>query len=270
MMSVFATRMFKDKYKSLVFYCIGAVALLEMYVALFPAIREQAVNFDKMLKSFPPELFKAMNMDPSTLSFTTLESYISSEYMSFLWPILAVIFAISLANYISVNEVEKRTSEILLSLPASRTRIFLERYFTGLAILAVFCAVSLYGVIPLAMLHKADFIAPNYTTASVGSFLFAWACYSLATISSVMFSEKGRANMVSSGLLILMYVMFVVSTLQSSVSNLRYFSFFNYFSGGSLLANNTYPENIFLTLGGFSIIAMTVSLIRFKRRDMSV
>lgn len=269
-MLIFTRRMLKDRYKSTFFYCIGTVGLLEMYVALFPAIRDQSANFQQVIQNFPPELFKAMNMDPALINFATMEAYLSTEYLSFLWPVIAVIFAISLANYISVGEVEKRTSETLLSLPAHRYRIFLERYFTGVLLIAVFCAFSLYDVIPLALMHNVDFLWDNYTTAFVGCFIFSLACYSLASLSSVIFSERGRASTVSSGIIILMYVLFVISTLQDSVRDLRYFSLFNYFSGGDLLAKNHYPDNMLLVLGSFSVVMLILALIWFNRRDMSV
>lgn len=270
MMFVFATRMFRDKWKSFVVYAISAICFLEMYVALFPAIREQAGQFSQLLKTMPPELFKAMNMDPATLSFGNLQSYLSTEYMSFLWPILAIIFAISLASYIAVNEIDRGTIETLASLPASRSRIFIERYMAGLTLLAVFCVISLFGAIPLAQLHKTEFIFNNFLTATVGSFLFIWAVYSLATLFSVLFSEKGKANMATGGVLTLMYVVYIVSTLQESLKNLQYFSFFNYFSGSDLLAKNIYPEYIFLALGGFAIIATLGALFWLERRDLSV
>lgn len=241
-----------------------------MYIALFPAISKQAGKVDQLIKSMPPEMFKAMNMDPSGFSFSNLQSYLSSEYMSFLWPILAIVFTLSLANYISVNEIDKGTIETLASLPAKRFRVFFERYFAGLLLLAGFCVISLFGAIPLAMLHNSEFIFENFLTASTGSFLFVWAIYSLATLFSVLFSEKGKATMASGGVLIIMYVVFIISTLKDSLSNLQYISFFNYFSGSDLLAKNTYPEYSILALGGFAIAVMLAAAFWFNQRDLSV
>lgn len=269
-MLAFAVRMFRDKFKSFAIYSLSSVAFLEMYIALFPTIRQSATQFDQMLKTMPQELFKAMNMDPNTLSFATLEAYLSTEYMSFLWPILAIIFAISIANYISVGEVDKGTMETLASLPANRTRIFIERYMTGLLILAGFCAVSFFGAIPLAEFHGAEYIIGNFLTASVGSFLFVWAVYSLATLSSVIFSEKSTATMISSGILILMYVLSIISGLKESLQNLQYISFFHYFNGSDLLIKNVYTEYSLLAFGGFAIVATLGALFWFNRRDFSV
>jgi len=269
-MFAFAKRMFRDKYKSFIVYSLGAVGFVEMYIALFPAIRQQSVQIDQMLKSFPPELFKAMNMDPSTLSFSTLESYLSTEYMSFLWPILAIVFAISVANYISANEIDKGTIETLISLPTSRIRIFAERYLMGLLLIVGFCVISMLGAIPFAILHDTSFVLSNFVTAAVGSFLFIWAIYSLAVLSSVVFSEKGKASMATSGILILMYVINIISSLNANLKDIRYFSFFNYFNGSELLAKNVYPDYILLAFGGFAVISTIIAAIWFNQRDLSV
>jgi len=269
-MFVFASRMLRDKWKSFVVYSIAAVAFLEMYVALFPSISQQSAQVDQLLKTFPPELFKAMNMDPAVLSFSNFQAYLSSEYMSFLWPILAIVFAVSIASYIAVNEIDKGTIETLASLPAKRSRVFLERYFAGLLLLAGFCVISMLGAIPLAILHSTDYVLVNFITATVGSFLFILAVYSLATLFSVIFSDKGKASMASGGILILMYVVFIVSTLQDNLKDLKYTSFFNYFSGSELLAKNIYPQYSFIALGGFAIVATICAMVWFNRRDLSV
>lgn len=269
-MFAFGFRMIRDKYKALIIYILAAVGFVEMYIALFPTVRDQADTFDEMLKTFPPEMFKAMNIDPSTLSFGNLESYMSSEFMSFLWPIMAIIFAISIANYISVSEVDKGTVETLASLPAKRTKVILERYSAGLMILAVFTIVSIMSAIPLAALHSTDFIFANFVTATVGSMLFVWAVYSLAMLFSVVFSEKGKATMAVGGVLILMYVVNIIASLNDNLVNLKYFSFFEYFNGSELLGSNSYPEYSVIVLAGFAIVSTIIAVLWYNKRDLSV
>lgn len=269
MLAIFK-RMLGDKFKSLLIFSGSAIAFLEMYIVLFPSIKDQAGSIDKMLKSFPPEMFKALNMDPATLSFSNFEAYLSSEYMSFLWPIMAIIFAISLASYLCVNDVEKGTIELVVALPISRTRIFIERYFAGLLFLLLFCIVSMAGAIPLAMLHGIDFVSNNYIIATIGSMLFICAIYSLAVFCSVLFSEKSKASMLSGGFVVFMYVVYILSTLNKDIENIKYFSFFNYFSGSDLMAKGVYSDYSFLVLGGFIVLVFTAALLRFKTRDLSV
>lgn len=269
-MFAIAIRMIKDKYKSLLIYCLSALAFLEMYIALFPTVKEQSATFDQIMKTMPPELFKVMNMDSSSFSFSTMEAYLSTEYMSFLWPILAIVFAISMASYIAIREIDKGTVEVLCSLPISRTKIFVSRYIAGLKMLAIFCIVSLLGVVPFAILHNSDYILGNYVTAAIGAFLFVWAVYSLATFVSVICSEKGKATMITSGILLLMYVLNVIANLNENLVNIKYLSFFHYFNGPELLNKNSLATYAILTLGGFAIVTAVVAAVRFGRRDLSV
>ena len=269
-MFAIANRMIRDKIKSFAIYSVSAIGFLEMYIVLFPMIKKQSGQFDQLMKAFPPEFFKAMNMDAASFSFSSLQSYLSTEYMSFLWPILAIIFALAIANYIVVNEVDKGTSETLFSLPIKRTKLFLSRYFAGLLLIAVFTALSILTIMPLAMLHRIDFVAANYFTTLGGALLFIWAIYSLAVLFSSIFSDKGRATMASGGVLIVMYFLNIISSLKDSLVNLKYASFFNYFNASSLMAKNTFPEYSVIVLAGFAIIASITALAWFNRRDLSV
>jgi ABC-type transport system involved in multi-copper enzyme maturation permease subunit len=249
---------------------VTAIGFLEMYIAMFPTIKEQSGQFDQMLKAMPQEIFKAMNMDVSSLSFGNLESYLSTEYMSFLWPILGIIFVISLANYILVNEVEKGTIETLASLPATRSKVFIERYSAGIVLLVIFVAVSIFAAIPLAQITNSSVAAINYLTTALGGFLFMWAIYSVATMFSTIFSEKGKATMATGGVLILMYVLNIIAALNDNLTNIKYASFFNYFNGSDLLAKNIFSINSLFVLGGVAIATTLIALFWVNRRDLSV
>lgn len=263
-------RMVRDKFKSLLIFTLAAVGFVEMYVALFPAIKQQAAMIDEMMKTFPVEFFKAMNMDAESLSFNSLESYMSTEYMSFLWPILAIIFAISLANHIAIREIDKGTIETLCSLPVSRLKIFLSRYAAGAKMLGIFSIISLLAVVPFAMLHGIDFKIMNYIVAAIGSMFFILAIYSLATLISVIVSEKSKSTMIASSVILVMYVLNVVANLNENLTNLQYVSFFHYFNTTELLNKGIFSENMFIVFGGVILVTTIAAAIRFKRRDLSV
>lgn len=268
-MAVFFWRMLRDKYKLLLIYIVAMLGLLEMYVALFPAIKKQSASFDQMIQSMPEAMFKAFGMDPTSFSFGSFQSYLSSEYMSFLWPLLAVTFTVSVANYIAVREADGGTIETLLSLPVRRTRVFLERYAAGLLMVVTFAAVSMLGALPLAFMHGVDFEAKNFVVATVGSALFVVTVYTMATACSVFFTARSKATMTVSGVLVLMYVLNVVSGLNENLERLRYVSIFNYFNGAELLGRAVYPVHMFTVLGGATLILIAFSLWWFNRRDYS-
>jgi ABC-2 type transport system permease protein len=264
----FFWRMLRDKYKSLAIFSLSSVVFLEMYVALYPSMRDQSDSMDQLLQTMPPEVFKAINIDPSAVSFSTLEAFLSMEFLSFLWPILAVIFAISLASYIVVNEIDKGTVETLASLPATRLKIFVERYLAGLVLAIGFTGFSMLSPMLLATIHGIDFVAVNYWTTFLGASVFIWAVFSLALLFSALMSDKARSTMLASGVLILMYVLNIISNLNDDFKNLQYVSFFHYFNGMDLMSKNTMDAALVPVLGVTAIVLSFAALWVFRRRDL--
>ncbi len=269
-MFAIAARMFKDKYKSLLVYSITSVLFMELYIAIFPTMSKMSDTLDKLMVTMPPALFKAFNIDPSSLSFGNIESLLASKHYSMIWPMMAVILAISLASHLIINEIDNGTAESLLSLPIKRAKIFVSRYITGLLMLIGFNVISIFSIIPLAAIHDVDFIWQNNVTLFIGSTIFSWACYSIAIFVSTIFSEKSKATMTTGGIILLAYFINILAGLNDNLVNMKYFSIFNYYSSESLLLKNIYPDYF---VWAFSVIIISLSLaafIRFKSRDVSV
>ena len=72
---------------SLIAYTLGAVATVEMYIALFPAIQDQAEQLNKLLAAYPKGFMEAFGFNGTEALFSRLESYMSTEYFTFFWPI---------------------------------------------------------------------------------------------------------------------------------------------------------------------------------------
>lgn len=268
MFAVFS-RILKDKRNALIAYVIGAAAAVEMYVALFPAIKDQADQLNKLLKSYPKGLMEAFGMESGSL-FGKLESYMSTEYMNFFWPILVITLVIGFANMMCVTDIEKGTIEIVLAQPISRIKVFLSRYFAGLCYLLVFVAASIFAIIPFAALHDISYEISNYYTTFVMGFLFGAAILSVAAFFSALFSERGKAMFATTAVLLLMYVGNIVAKLKDSLKDVRYFSLFHYFDPGKVLGKNEivqYSVPVFL---GVIVVFTIVAIFWFNRRDIAV
>jgi len=264
------TRFLKDKSTMTVGFCLGALGLIEMYVALFPSIQKQADALNKMMESFPKEFMQAFGMDSSQITFGKLETYMSTEYFSFFWPILVTIMAIAFANAICVGEIEKKTIELSLAQPVSRVKILLSRYLAGALAITFFTVTSSYGILGFALLHKIDYSLANYATVALMGSLCGLAIFSIATFFSVLFSEKGRATIATTVILLLMYAINIIAGLKDSLENLKYLSFFHYFSGPEIFGNNRVVDWSILVFSGTIILFLLAAVVRFQRRDISV
>ncbi len=252
----------------LLIYTIISASFVWMYVAMWPSFSKESEKFLELADAYPEALMKAMNIDIMSM-FGSLEGFIAGEHFSIVWPIILIILTLSYASSAIAGEVEKGTIELLLAQPISRLKIFLAKYFSGLAIIAAFIFLSNFSVIPFALLHNVDYRIQHYLTISILGFLFAFAIYGICIMLSSFSSSKGKPMAVAGGLLIIMYALNVFSAFQESVENLKYASFFHYYDFAAAAIYNqldTLNIAVFLAVG---IITATIGAIVFVKRDIA-
>lgn len=263
-------RFILDKWRSLLIYIGSSLAFSEMYVALYPFIRDQLENLEGFLESFPEEIMAAFGFTAETMSFATVESLMATEMFSLIWPIILIILATSLANHSFAGDLEKGTIDLTLSQPISRQRLFLARYLSGALLIFVFVATTVYGIIPLAAIHGIEYNLPSYNLMTILGILFGLSVYSMGAFFSTIFSEKGKATFVLVGILITMYAINVIANLRDSLENLKYISLFNYFDTGRAMVRVEYVDWSILVFTGVFFIFSLLALTRFTRRDIAV
>lgn len=262
-------RSLRDKKYQTIIYSIASIAFLELYISIFPSIQKESANMSKLIDSYPEAMLKAFNIDKAALTFEDLGAYLAMEHFSFIWPIIVIILAISFANYAISNELEKGTIEHLLSQPISRTKVFISRYLAGAINLLGYSALSILMIFPLAAIHNVEIWDKGVWVVFAISLLFTWAVYGLAFLGSAFFSEKGKASIVASGTLIIMYVLNIVAGLKESLDYLRYFSFFYYYNSMTAIMKGEYIDGAILVYVGVAVLSSLLALYWFSRRDVS-
>lgn len=263
------TRILKDKWKSLLIYIAASVAFLEMYIALYPSMKAALQSTEELMKAFPKEFMGAFGFTPEVLTFPTIESFISTEMFTLMWPIVAIIIAIGLANLSFAGDIAAGTIEVVLAQPISRLKVFIARYLAGASIILVFVWTSIYAAIPLTAMHGIVFNAKSYLYMSIIGSLFVLAIYGLAVLFSALFSEKGKTIFATTGVLITMYAINIVSGLNDKFGNLKYFSFFYYFNPGTALNKLGYVEWAIPFFLGVILITPVLGAFWFHRRDIA-
>ncbi len=263
-------RSLKNNRNQLVIYSLASIAFLEIYIAMFPMMKSQTEQLTELLKMYPESFMKAFGFDTSQLLFDKIGAFLATEQFTFMWPIMAILFLVSYSNSCIAGEVDKGTMEMILSQPVSRIKIFIVRYLAGLTNFLIFTFVSVFAVVPLTLMHGIEFDIKSLTIFFLEAFLFGLAIYSLSMFSSSMFSDKGKASLVTSGVLIIMYVANIVAGLKDSFSDLKYFSFFHYYNPSSALVKNTIPDWTVLVFLGFSLVMFISAIFWFNKRDIAV
>ncbi len=269
MLAVF-WRTIKDRKYTILAYFLAAVLFLWMYVSLFPFIQEQAEELKKALDVYPESFMQAFGIENQQLLFEKLDNFLAAEYYSFIWPIMVIALLISLGGYSIAGEVEKGTMETLLAQPISRVKLFFEKYLAGLFIFIIFVIVSVFAVVPLAEAYNIDYQFNHYITVAILGFMFGLAIFSIASLLSAIFSEKGKAYFITAGIIIVMYVLNIMATLKESLADLKYFSFFYYYDYSKALFDNQIDDLAFWVFLGVSVVCTALAVFWFSKRDISV
>ncbi len=253
---------------SIIGYILASALLLWMYVGIYPSISQHGEELSKYIESFPKELFKAFGMDVQSF-FTKLEGYLGGEHYSLIWPLLLIMLAISFGSAALAGEIERGTIGILLSQPLSRLKLFLGKYLAGLTVLLTFVWASILSIIPLALLYNVDYLPSNHIKIAILGSLFALTLLSITMMFSSFFSERGRATMFTTMVLLAMYVLKVLANLKESLENLKYLSLFHYFDYNEALVNNKIDLQSVGVFLGVSLVCTLVGLYWFNRRDIA-
>lgn len=260
----------KEKALTVLIYTGSMIAFLELYVGLYPSMAKQANQVNELVKSMPKGFLEAFGVNASQLSFNNLESLLATKHFALVWPLVMTILAISLSNAAITGEIEDGTLAVALSQPVSRTKIFLSRYLAGLTLLAFFGVFSIISVFPLAKLQHIAYSVPNNLVLLWSGLAFSVAVFSLAYLASSLFSTKARSIFLTTGILIIMYVVSVIATLKDSLKNIQYSSFFYYFNAVINEVKGEYIRYEFWVFLLSALILMGIGVFRFSTRDVEV
>lgn len=202
--------------------------------------------------------------------FDSLESDFAVELFSLVWPLLASFLVVSWAGNTLAGEVERGTLGTILNQPIERTQIYFAKYYAGLAALGAFVTATLVVMAPLAMLMDLDISLHNVLAVAILCLLFGMAVLGLAFIGSAMSSERSTVYFSISGILVLMYGMNVVASLQDRLAWLGKASLFHYFDVGTALRGGTLDQTGCLVLMAVGVGTMAAGAYWFKRRDIAV
>ena len=258
----------KDKYKTLLIYIIANLAMLVMYVAIYPLITKQMDSLLQVLNSMPQDLLKAFGSDAT--SMTTLEGILSGKQFNMLWPIITVIFTSNFAAYSIAQEVDKKTFSILLAQPISRAKIYWGKYLTGLLFSLLYVIFSVPITIVVVKVFNVSINEVNVLKFSLEAIFFTFAFYSVAFMISAIAKDTAPVYFVCIGMIIGMYFLQVMAILLTQLEPLKYFSAFYYAdSARSLVKGVLMPEGLLL-FGVIGTISALIGAFVFNKRDISV
>ncbi len=232
---------------------------------MYPIMVENDKLFTEYMQTFPKEFLAAFGMtgalsDPGVF-YTT---YISS----WLWPIMAAVVALLIGTRVAVD-LDRGFLDLPLATPISRIG-YLSASIVGQAVAMAIVAVATVGGLWLAArLVGVEFDPGGFALAAVLSWLFGCAIAGVTSLLAVLALSRGRASGIVAGILVAMYLIYVVTQISADLAWLAPLSAWDHFRTTELIDQGAIPLAdmalfVLVALGGW-LGALWV----FRRRDLA-
>jgi ABC-2 type transport system permease protein len=233
--------------------------------AMYPIMVENDELFTQYMQTFPQELLAAFGM---TGSLSDPGIFYTTYIASWLWPIIAAVAALLTGTRVAVD-LDRGFLDLPLSTPTSRVR-YLGAGIAGQALLLAVLAASAVGSVWLgARIVGSSFDAGRFAVAGVLSWLFGCAIAGTATILAVLTLSRGRASGIVGGLLIAMYLVYVVVGVNDDWAPIAPLSAWDHFRTTSLIDDGVIPWADLALFAGIAAGAWAAALAVFRRRDLA-
>lgn len=256
----------KSQKKSFIFWVVGLVGLIALYMAIYPSVRESAQALNEYIEKMP-EAFRAAFIGES--DYASPVGYISSEVYTQMLPLLFLFYAIGAGSSAIAGEEEKGTLDILLATPVRRGRVVLEKFgalIGGLLFLSVVVVVSLFiGIKFVDITISLDKLA----AVTFNLFLLSLSFGSLALLLGSFTGSKGLAIGLTTATAVLAFFVNALAPIVDFLEKIQKISPFYHYTAGNPIMNGLDWGNVsFFTF--IIVVLLGLSIVAFRKRDLMI
>jgi ABC-2 type transport system permease protein len=256
---------FRSRLKSIIYWSIALVAMILIFLSIFPTFAAQAAIINKALSNFPPALLAAFGMNQADLS-TVL------GYFSFIFLFTQLCIAIQAGNYgfglVSIEETEL-TADFLVSKPVSRAQILTAKLLAAFTSLVVTDIVVWVTTVAGLMLFNGGqkYDSRTVVLLSLSLIVFQLFFMSLGLVISLLVKRIRSVTPYSLGLGFGMYVLSAFSGLEG-VSVLELLTAFKHFDPNYIIQHAAFDTPLVLLDVAVIVVSLVLSYWLYLRRDI--
>lgn len=259
------TKTLRDQRRSLVYWSLGLVLLVALYVAVWPSVRDQPSMSDFLDQM--PEAFRSL-FAASGADMSTPVGYIQIELLSFMGPIVLLIYAIGAGVAAVAGEEERHTMDLLLANPVSRSRLVTDKFVAmalGTLLLATVVGVAL---VLEGRLAGMDLPVGNVAAAMLHMALLGLVFGTLALAVSAGTGHAGLSRAVPIALAAVAYLVNGLAPMVEWLEPLQKASPFYQYIGHDPLRTGVDAWSVLVAVTTVAVL-LAVAVAGFRRRDVA-
>jgi ABC-2 type transport system permease protein len=250
--------------KSTVIWTLSLVALMVLFLSMFPSFSKDAEEFKKLLEGFPVELRKAIGL--SVDSIATLIGFFSYAFLYL--KLAGAIQAMNLGTSILSKETREKTADFLLTKPVTRVQVVTSKLLAAFVSLVITNIVFITATFVMASIVSVDaFNKEALFLIAISLFFLQLMFMALGIVVFAMFPRIKSVITVSLGTVFGFFMLGMISSTTKDEA-LRYLTPFNYFDSAYITKHAGYETSFLITAAIFIIAAVVASYYLYSKKDV--
>lgn len=255
----------KDQFRGIVYYLIGLIAYAWLMIAVFPSMSRN--NFDQILTNYPQEFLKFFGGE-NTSMFSTIEGFLSMEYLSLFFVLIIIFYVGSAAGSAMAGAIEKHQMDFNLSQPISRTKLLLGEASVSVLYLITLVAITVVSMWGLGQAYNVNLNAKGLLAFGIVVTIFLLALYGIAIFCSSFMKSKMAVTGTIAGVTIGLYMLYSLGNVVDKLDKFQKYSLFNLYNPQDLLTTGVINWHQVEILAAIFLAGLIGSLIIFNKRDI--
>ncbi len=253
---------------AIIWWTVGSVAMTVVIIALFPSIRDQAAELNKVINQLPQELRGLKTGNSSSVNVGDPVGFLNSQLFYATLPLIWIILAITRGVSLLGREESSHTLELLLARPISRTKLLVAKLLSFVLEFGIVTGTTLLSIIVLAPLVDMDIGASRLTVTTIYTALF---CMSFGLIAFAMQAASSITRRAATATAVVIgfggYLLASLSSLTDWLALPVKFLPYHYFTPLDPLLGKV-PRGLVVYLVCSFIVFITLGIIGFRHRDI--
>jgi len=258
----------RQRRTAILWWTIGSVILSGAILLLYPSIRDQAAQLNKVINQLPPGLRELKTGGSSSVDVADPIAFLNSQLFYATLPILWIILAITRGSAVLGRDEQNHTLELLLARPIARGKLLAAKALSLFVEFVVVGGVTLLAIVLLTPLFDMHISTGRLVLATAYTALFSlsFGCIAFALQAASSLTRRA-ATAVSVIIGFGGYLLASLSGLTDWLTTPAKFAPYHYFAPDKILHGQaTTGLNVYLA--GVLVFVVVLSYFGFRRRDI--
>jgi ABC-2 type transport system permease protein len=259
------TKTLHDYVRPMFGWGLGLFVTAAMMMSVYPSVTKSAPQLRDYVQNMP-DAFKAM-FGMQGMDYTSAAGYLNTELFSMILPACFAAFAMGAGSRAVAGEEDRKTLDLLLSTPITRTSLLLQKVVAMVLDTAALVVVLWLSLWVAGLFVSFDMGAARLLEASVNAGILGLTFGALALLVGSWWGGRGLSIGVASALLVGGFLLNSLAGLVSGLEPWRGLSPFYWYAANDPLRNGLDAVDVGVLIAT-SVVLVAVAAVGFNRRDL--